>query len=389
MALAPCARALATLAARSRLDRLAPREFEGRHHASVVAARPEHADVTTHGPHRATARSAVSARASRMHVERATLSSCRCFGALHSARSQPHLELDVNCRACSEVAVFNLLVKKNGWNREGSDSIDITRVLEHTEDSIAGRFRIQGRIDFGSLQKLPTVLMSERSGLEDGDQTACVARITQTRTSQRMVHIEYTFDQTIPPIANESMFEMLTSLGALNEFECKRTHWAVKGVDLYECILRAQFKPHLYPTVFELRNVLGTRMPTIAVMMPFSSEFDQVFDHIESSIVSRNFQCKRADHIWQNESIIQDIVDLILASSAVIVDCTGRNANVFYEMGIAHTVGRPVIPIVQDRRDIPFDIRHLRHVRYHPNREGLQTLGTEIGDRLTGLGISR
>jgi len=331
----------------------------------------------------------VSARASRMHVERAALSSCRRFGALHSARSQPHLELDVNCRACSEVAVFNLLVKKNGWSREGSDSIDITRVLEHTDDSIAGRFRIQGRVDFESLQTLPTVLMPERSGLEDGDQTACLARITRTRPSQRTVRIEYTFDQTIPPIASESMFEMLTSVGALNEFECRRTHWAVKGADLYACILRAQFKSHLYPTVFELRDVLGTRIPTIAVMMPFSSEFDQVYDHIKTFVVSRNLQCKRADDIWRNESIVQDIVDLILASSVVIVDCTGRNANVFYEMGIAHTVGRPVIPIVQDRRDIPFDISHLRHIRYHPNREGLQTLGAEIGDRLTGLGISR
>jgi hypothetical protein len=277
----------------------------------------------------------------------------------------------------------------NGWSREGSDTIDVSRVLEHTEDTIVERFRTQGRIDYESLQVLPTVLMSERSDPGDHDQAACVARITQIRPSQRTVHIEYTFDQTIPAIDNESMFDMLTSVGALNEFECRRTHWAVKDADLYACILRAQFQSHLHPTVFELRRMLGTRTPTVAVMMPFSPEFNQVYNHIRTSVAAKNLLCRRADDIWQNESIVQDIVDLILSSSAVVVDCTGRNANVFYEMGIAHTVGKPVIPIVQDRRDIPFDISHLRHIRYHPNREGLHALEVQIGERLAGLGICR
>jgi len=41
-----------------------------------------------------------------------------------------------------------------------------------------------------------------------------------------------------------------------------------------------------------------------------------------------------------------------------IADCTGRNPNVFYEIGIAHTLGRNVVMITE--ADVPFDLRHLR-----------------------------
>jgi hypothetical protein len=40
-------------------------------------------------------------------------------------------------------------------------------------------------------------------------------------------------------------------------------------------------------------------------------------------------------------------------SKAVICDCPNRNSNVFYEIGIAHTLGREVILITQIDADIP------------------------------------
>ena len=283
--------------------------------------------------------------------------------------------------------MFNLLIKLNGWNPEGSDSIETARVLEYTEDSIESQLRVNGRVNFDALRTLPALLMPESPYSGDDDQVARLARITRVQQNQRTVYVEYSFDQLIPPIANDSMFEMLTLAGVLDEFERKRTHWAVKNADVYACIARAQFRHRLGPTVFQLHSMLGSRAPTVAVMMPFSSEFDCIYDCIRTSVASHNLQCQRADDIWKNESIVQDIVDLLVASSAVIVDCTGRNPNVFYEMGIAHTIGRPVVPIVQDPSDIPFDVSHLRHIRYHANREGLQQLGDEIVSRLRSLGL--
>jgi hypothetical protein len=79
------------------------------------------------------------------------------------------------------------------------------------------------------------------------------------------------------------------------------------------------------------------------------------------------------------------VVSLIDRSRVVIADCTGRNPNVFYEIGIAHTLGREVILITQNNADIPFDLRHLRYVQYLNNGEGLAALATRVGSRLADL----
>jgi hypothetical protein len=82
---------------------------------------------------------------------------------------------------------------------------------------------------------------------------------------------------------------------------------------------------------------------------------------------------------------MQDVVSLIDRSAVVIADCTGRNPNVFYEIGIAHTLGREVILITQVDADIPFDLRHLRYVSYLNNGEGLNALGMRLQARLSQL----
>jgi hypothetical protein len=55
---------------------------------------------------------------------------------------------------------------------------------------------------------------------------------------------------------------------------------------------------------------------------------------------------------------------------------------VFYEVGIAHTLGREVILITQSEHDIPFDLRHLRYVKYLNNTEGRAALGTALEGRM-------
>ncbi len=81
-------------------------------------------------------------------------------------------------------------------------------------------------------------------------------------------------------------------------------------------------------------------------------------------------------------SIIQDVVSLIDRSRIVVCDCTDRNPNVFYEAGIAHTLGRDVILTTQSEHDIPFDLRHLRYIRYMNNAEGRTAMTTELLERI-------
>jgi hypothetical protein len=123
----------------------------------------------------------------------------------------------------------------------------------------------------------------------------------------------------------------------------------------------------------------------VAVMMPFNSTFDRIYKVIVAASNTLNLDCFRGDNIWKNSEIIQDVFDLILSSKIVVVDVTGKNPNVFYELGIAHALGRKVVPISQNMEDVPFDIRHHRILLYKNTEDGMVDLNQLLIKRLKTL----
>ena len=123
----------------------------------------------------------------------------------------------------------------------------------------------------------------------------------------------------------------------------------------------------------------------VAVMMPFRAEMDAVYSAIKSSCANLSLSCLRADDLWENTTFMQDIFDLIYSSKVVIVDFSGKNPNVMYETGIAHTLGKHVIPITQSIEDVPSDLRHHRVLKYLPNAEGYAALRVGLEERLKSL----
>lgn len=135
------------------------------------------------------------------------------------------------------------------------------------------------------------------------------------------------------------------------------------------------------PNVFRIPQ--GLRNPRlVALMMPFDEAFLPVSSAIKSLANKLNLECRRADDFWHNSEVIQDVFELIYQSLFVICDFSGRNPNVFYEAGIAHTLGREVIPIVQNGKDVPFDLHHHRFLEYHPSSEGIDALIGRLGERM-------
>ena len=119
----------------------------------------------------------------------------------------------------------------------------------------------------------------------------------------------------------------------------------------------------------------------VAVMMPFKEAYSAaVFDTISEACRQNHFAIQKADGIWKQPEIIQDIFTLLCQADLVVVDCSGQNANVMYELGIAHTLGKTVVPITQNIQDVPFDIQHHRAIEYDP--EKLDDLSRGLGDKL-------
>jgi hypothetical protein len=218
-----------------------------------------------------------------------------------------------------------------------------------------------------------------------GDQLAYAGTITRARIVGRDISIEYTLDPDIPPLLNSIICDKKLEFDMSHDFEFSRTHWAVKDIDLYRVLLR-NFQPRRHrPSVFTIPAHEKIEPALVSVMMPFDAGFAPVYDSLKATVARVDLRCRRVDEIWENPAIIQDIVSLIDRSRVVICDCTGRNPNVFYEIGIAHTLGREVILITQNKGDIPFDLRHLRYVLYLNNAEGREALSTALETRLSAL----
>jgi hypothetical protein len=138
------------------------------------------------------------------------------------------------------------------------------------------------------------------------------------------------------------------------------------------------------PNVFQVPDG-GVEPDLVAVMMPFAAEFSRVFETIKRACSANAMRCVRADAIWDESTIIQDIFNLIFKAQVVVVDFTGKNPNVMYETGIAHTLGKHVVPLTQSLDDVPFDMRHHRALKYLANDEGLRACEVALTAKLNQL----
>lgn len=121
----------------------------------------------------------------------------------------------------------------------------------------------------------------------------------------------------------------------------------------------------------------------VFVIMPFADQFSAVYsDIIKPVCTDLQLSVKRGDDFSANEYIIEEIWHALNNCRLIIADCTGGNANVFYELGIAHTLGKSTILITQSRDDVPFDIAARRILLYEDSLAGSRRLSDELNKRI-------
>ena len=125
----------------------------------------------------------------------------------------------------------------------------------------------------------------------------------------------------------------------------------------------------------------------VFVLSPFAEPFDTIYeDHIKPSVESiQDLNCLRADDIYDNRAIIEDIWQHINEARLLVAELTGRNGNVFYEAGIAHTIGKEVILITQTMDDVPFDLRYLRCIVYEYTPRGISVLEENLKNTISTI----
>lgn len=271
--------------------------------------------------------------------------------------------------------MFNLIVS-GGLESDRRGSIMAGRVLEHTSEPLSQQFMPGGELDISAILELPTVLMEE--GI--ADEVAYLGWLTRVQKRDREYLLQYTVDPDIPRLNNADIHALASEL-QIDDFEFHRNHWAIKDVDLFQVLYRQKAAQRPVPTVFQLSSN-PVKPKLVSMMMPFSGGFGRVHQTVKATIELEGYECRRADDFWLHAHIMQDIIELICTSQVVICDLSGKNPNVFYEVGIAHTLGKEVILITQSMDDVPFDLRSLRCITYLNNQEGCDKLAADILARL-------
>jgi hypothetical protein len=120
-------------------------------------------------------------------------------------------------------------------------------------------------------------------------------------------------------------------------------------------------------------------------IMPFEglADIDQT---IRESVEDCGLKYVRSDREHCPGNILSQIMRAIEQASVIVVDMTGQNANVFYELGIAHKVKGPdrvvLISQMKPGKEPPFDVAAFRVLKYENSPEGRTTLRKELPIRL-------
>lgn len=114
--------------------------------------------------------------------------------------------------------------------------------------------------------------------------------------------------------------------------------------------------------------VLPSEESSCFTIMPFGGYFDTYYSDIfKPAIEEAGLKPCRADDLFRPSAIVNDIWSMTKSAKLILADLTGKNPNVFYELGLAHALAKPAILVTESLEDVPFDLRGLRIIDYNKN----------------------
>lgn len=117
------------------------------------------------------------------------------------------------------------------------------------------------------------------------------------------------------------------------------------------------------------------------IIMPFSpSRRTEIYQrYVKAPLeTSLGLRCIRADDIYRSREIMRDVWEHINSATLIVADLSDRNPNVFYELGMAHVLGKEVVLIAESMDDVPFDLRSVRVLIYGDTPTTWERLARDI-----------
>ncbi|RMG54678.1 MAG: hypothetical protein D6722_28725 [Bacteroidetes bacterium] len=117
---------------------------------------------------------------------------------------------------------------------------------------------------------------------------------------------------------------------------------------------------------------------TALVLMPLEAYWSEsLWHHLQEVMTSIGWSSQRSEALFSKDTL-DEIWEDLARVELIIADVTYKHPGVFYQAGVAHSLGKRVIFITQHARDLPADFRRFSHIVYDNNIFGLQNLAERL-----------
>ena len=262
-----------------------------------------------------------------------------------------------------------------------SQAVYDSRMFEHTEPEVRRLFERNGKPDLRALCDLPTIMVKE-FGPDTGKQTARIGYIDSPSLCPTMKNPILQFSSDL--LIEKQILGDNSYTPRQLEWVGQHTGWSVFDGDPFRLLFGDGF-------LGAAKEVQSSPIDEtlIAVMMPFNRgdhSVDRVFGAIRNGVEAVGKIVRRVDEIKTPTNIPDDVRNLIRSSYGVIVDLTGLNSNVLYELGFADGLGKRLILIQEGPiGKLPFDFSSRRVFSYHDDKENLEIFSRKLSDILREL----
>jgi tetratricopeptide (TPR) repeat protein len=131
----------------------------------------------------------------------------------------------------------------------------------------------------------------------------------------------------------------------------------------------APIRPQVRPHAFVIMPFGKKKSADGSMIYDFNAIYSQI---IKPALEAAGFESFRADEETTSGDILTDMFQELLLADLCIADLSIDNANVFYELGIRHSLRkRGIVHIQAGRSYMPFDVFNVRTIPYHITTEGV------------------
>lgn len=172
-----------------------------------------------------------------------------------------------------------------------------------------------------------------------------------------------------------SLQTQINSSGYKNWQDSNRLPMSAQGLNRQDSEMWHLFYLEEFKKSFGITEDVLVKPGLVFMIMPFNHEATSVYWSCKEAVGPLGLELRKSDDEYVAEDLLRHIIKLILSSEYIIANLDGKNPNVFYELGIAHSLGKRTILIASlPPSEIPFNVSNRNIIFY-------QDAG-DLGDKL-------